>query len=487
MAEHLCWRGFEIPDILEDYLTLWAKECPQKVALICKGDAITYSQLLERVIAKEAELKRQGLTEGMAMPIPAVYDPDFLVTYFATHLLGAGAVPLPPHHPSQLEGICNPNHPSPYHSSSANHSDSKSNQSPLPWGGEGGGFEGRFYLILFTTGTTGCSKGVIISREAILADAENLVEAHQYSHDITFIVNGPLNHLGSLSKIWPTLMVGGTIHLVETIKDPADFFLAVDNAHGKVATFLVPANIRMLLTLSKKQLAQRADKIDFIETGAAPISQADMEQLCNILPSTRLYNTYASTETGIVCTYNYNNGNCLAGCVGKPMKHSSVFITPDGTVACTGKTIMTGYLNHPYSPHLFNSSILQSFNPSPIIYTHDQGYIDEEGNLHLAGRTDDIINTGGYKVNPVEVEDAALECPFVADCVCVPAPHPVLGTAIRLIVVTKDNEPLDKRALATFLASRLDPYKLPQLFTQTDKLKRTFNGKLDRKNYLNEQ
>ena len=157
------------------------------------------------------------------------------------------------------------------------------------------------------------------------------------------------------------------------------------------------------------------------------------------------------------------------------MKNSSVFITPDGTVACKGKTLMTGY----YNDDDLTAQVLRD----GVVYTHDQGYIDEHGCLHLAGRTDDIINVGGYKVNPIEVENTALTCPFVADCVCVPSPHPVLGTTLHLIVVTRDNEPLDKRALATFLASKLDHYKLPQRFSQTDKLKRTFNGKLDRKAY----
>lgn len=64
----------------------------------------------------------------------------------------------------------------------------------------------------------------------------------------------------------------------------------------------------MLLQFGADRLAQYADRLDFIESGAAPLPHADMLRLCDLLPHTRLYNTYASTETGIIATYNYNDG-----------------------------------------------------------------------------------------------------------------------------------------------------------------------------------
>lgn len=332
-------------------------------------------------------------------------------------------------------------------------------------------------LVLFTTGTTGKSKGVVISPQAIEADAENLVDAHGYTSDITFIVTGSLDHLGSLSKLWPMLMVGGTIHIIPGIKDPNIFFKAIADAEGKVATFLVPANIRFLLSLCRKELEQCARVIDFIETGAAAMAQKDMEELCKVLPHSRLYNTYASTETGIISTYDFNNNPCVAGCLGKPMKNSSFFITTEGTVACSGKTLMTGYLD--------DEELTREVLRDGVVYTHDLGFIDNDGCLHLTGRADDIINVGGFKVNPQEVEDAAMLSPIVKECVCVADTHPVIGTIAHLIVVTKDGEPLDKRHLAAFLDSKLERYKVPQNFSQAESLHRTFNGKIDRKAYRN--
>ena len=329
--------------------------------------------------------------------------------------------------------------------------------------------------ILYTTGTTGRSKGVIISHRTIIADAENLIDGQGFTHELAFVVNGPLNHIGSLSKIYPIIVLGATLIIVDGLKDMNKFFAAFDYPAEKMATFLVPASIRMLIQFSGEQLARYADKIDFIETGAAAISQADMEALCQLLPKTRLYNTYASTETGIIATYNYNSGKCVAGCLGRTMKHSKLMITEDGLIACQGDTLMSGYVGDPER----TASILRG----DTVYTSDIGMIDEDGLLHLKGREDDVINVGGFKVAPTEVEDAAMSYSKLKDCICIAAEHPITGRALKLLVVMNDGEQLNKRELALHLKERLESYKVPMLYEQVEKVARTFNGKLDRKKY----
>ena len=123
---------------------------------------------------------------------------------------------------------------------------------------------------------------------------------------------------------------------------------------------------------------------------------------CFILPQSRLYNTYASTETGIISTYDFQHGECLVGCVG-------FIIGEDGKIACTGKTLMSGY----YGDEALTRSIMKE----GVLYTSDRGTVDEQGHLRLKGRDGDIINVGGYKVAPDEVEDAALSLPFIKDCI----------------------------------------------------------------------
>ena len=432
---------------LEDYLRQHAEETPDRTAVICDGETISYAALYQRVQARAATLP-----QGQVVVFRSSQTVDFLVTYFAIHLAGSVAAPLERDTPEPL-----------FQEITASLTGSE-----LPPGSAD---------ILYTTGTTGRSKGVIISHRTILADAENLIAGQGFSRDLVFIINGPLNHIGSLSKLFPVVMLGATLYILNGMRDLNAFFEALDYPAPKIATFFVPATIRMLLQFAPERLASYADKLDFIESGAAPLAHADMLRLCELLPHTRLYNTYASTETGIIATYNFNDGQCLQGCLGRPMPHSRLVITSEGLIACQGDTLMTGYVNDPE----LTATILHD----DTIFTADMGHIDEEGRLRLEGRQGDVINVGGYKVAPTEVEDAALSLPQVNDCICIAVDHPLTGQALKLLVVTPEGQPFDKRQIARALKAQLETYKVPLLYEQVEKIQRTYNGKINRKFYQN--
>jgi len=434
---------------LEESIAHFAKLTPDKPAVISQGHALSYAGLWGRIQEKARQLRGEGLREGQPYAFLTTQDADFIVTYCAVHLCGAVSVPTPSSSPSRGRL-----------------------SSFLPLEGEGLG-RGS---ILYTTGTTGNAKGVMVSEKAWTANAENLIDRLGFTSDLLFIICGPLNHLGSLSKIYPTLMTGATSYIMEGLKDFGAFFSIFDLPFAKFASFLVPSSIRMLLQLARKELAAVSHKVDFIETGAAPISQNDMEQLCQLLPHSRLYNTYASTETGIVCSYEFSKYGCQPGVVGMPMKHSSVRIAEDGRVVCSGDTIMSGYVGSPEA----TARVLIGGE----IYTSDIGSIDAQGMLHLQGRRDDVINVGGYKVNPSEVEDAAQAFEGIQDCICIPARHVVLGTAPKLLYVSKPGKTVKPKDIAAFLQERIEPYKIPLFYEAVESIKHTFNGKPDRKAYL---
>jgi acyl-CoA synthetase (AMP-forming)/AMP-acid ligase II len=328
--------------------------------------------------------------------------------------------------------------------------------------------------ILFTTGTTGRSKGIIISHETIIANSENLIAAHGYNDNLSFVICSPLNHYGAWSKVFPCIMQGMTIYLLESLKAMDRFFEVIDSSATKIATFMVPSSIKMLMQLCSDRLSNYADRIAFLETGGAPMSEGDMKRLCQLLPNASLFNTYASTESGIITTYNYQEG-CISGCVGRPLKNSSVAISSQGHILCSGKTLMTGYLDDP----LLTSKILQG----GAVEMSDKGIIDEEGRLHILGRDDDVINTGAYKVNPLEVEDAANEYAGIRECICIAAPHIILGTALKLLYTTHDGKEISKKDLARYLLTKLEKHKVPLLYEQVPSIQMTFNGKKDRKHY----
>ena len=298
-----------------DYVHRWASECPEKPAIISRDGVISYRELYDR--------------------------------------------------------MSNTQHPSP------------NTQLPIPLLGES--WESDF--CLYTTGTTGKSKGVVISQKVVIANSENLIAGQGFTHDLVFVIAGNMEHLGCWSKIFPVLMLGATIYIIEDgMKDIDGFFKAFDlplekyslPANTKFATFLVPSNIRILLQFASDRLEAIADRMDFLETGAAPMPHSDMLTLCKILPNTRLYNTYASTETGIISTYNYNDGECIAGCLGHALPHSQFLITPEGRIACKGDTLMSGYKDEP--------ELTLTVLHDDTLFTADNGYIDEKGRLHILPR-----------------------------------------------------------------------------------------------------
>lgn len=432
---------------IESYLSFHATVAGNRPAFVCCGQSITYAQLFALVKQRVAHLQQQSRRSVLIRSTQTI---DFFITYFAAHLAGKVAVPLEKDITeahfnaiaTQVETAVIPN---------------------------------DIADILFTTGTVGAPKGVMLNYRAILANAENLIDAQGFSRDTVFVISGPVNHIGSLSKVWPIMVVGGTIILTEGLKDINAFLAAFDYPTTKLATFLVPTSLRMLLQFARQRLAAYASKLDFIETGAAPITQSDMETLCKLLPHTRLYNTYASTETGIVSTHDYCHDDCIAGCLGKPMLHASIRIMPDGTIACSGDMLMSGYVGDKLLTH----TLLHD----GVLYTSDIGYLDEKGRLRLEGRKDDIINIGGYKVSPLEVEQVVMGYPNITDCICISVDNPVIGNVLKLIYVPTSGTQVDRKTLGAYLRQHLEAYKLPTLFESASTIARTFNGKLDRKFY----
>lgn len=436
-----------LPSTIEQAIAYHAAVAPNRTALRLGEDRMTYAQLQQAI---DCESQRLGALQGQSVPFRATCSFDTVVRYFAIHRAGGVAVPLEKDFAESLF--------------------LKMQQQlaakPCPQGTAD---------LLFTTGTTGTPKGVMVSHRAMVANADNLVEAQGYHPDLTFIVNGPLNHIGSLSKLYTTMLVGGTAYLLDGVKALDAFFATVRAADGMVATFLVPASIRLLMTFAADAWTEVADRIEFVETGAAPLMQPDMERFCQLLPHARLFNTYASTETGIIATHNYNADFCQSGCLGRPMRHSHLQINAAGHVVCSGDTLMTGYWDNP--------ALTAQLLTADGLVTNDVGLLDAEGRLMLQGRNDDVINVGGFKVAPTEVEEQVLASGMVRDCICTPFTHPVIGTAVRLLVVVAPQTDFNKRALLLWLKERLETYKLPQRIEVVDHIERTKNGKLNRKFY----
>ncbi|MBO4263761.1 MAG: AMP-binding protein [Bacteroidales bacterium] len=435
---------------LEGRIQQHAATQPDKPAVICGSESVSYAQLWDAILQKAETLSAAGLKPRQAYVYRANQDIDFIVTYCAVHYLKAVAVPL-------------------------EHFATEENFEAVRREVASYDFPDGVADTLYTTGTTGKSKGVMLSETCLQACAENFIVDLHFNGDLLFIISGPLNHIASLFKIHPTLTAGGTICILDGLRDMNAFFKVFELPFEKFATFMVPASIRLLMQFSYERLCALAPKIAFIETGAAPITRAEMEQLSKALPYSKLYNTYGGTEIGCVATYDFNDGKYMEGCIGRPLKNASVEISPEGTIVVSGLTVMSGYVNDVEST--------EKVIVDGKVHMSDLGYFDENGLIHLTGRQGDVMNVGGYKVNPLEVESAAAGFPGLKDCLCCVAGHPVIGPVLKLLVEYDGEQPFDKHALAVWLKSRLEPFKVPVMYELVDAIRYTYNGKKDRKAY----
>lgn len=474
---------------------------PEKIAVICSGVETSYGQLFRLVRGYSCFLKNEGVKKGDIIVTKASQNLDYAVIYLGIHLCGGVVASLE-------RNVADEGFLKVVNKLSASFMLTDSIYPEIPgvktiqrkdalekaaaWADRE---EATLVFpqledsadILFTTGTTGESKGVELSHRALAATAENLIYGCGYKKDTVMILPGPLNHANAIRKLFTTIINGSTICILNGMMSVKRFFDALDNPNGSIACCLPPAAIRTIFQTTKDKLGEYAYRIDFIESATAPLPEPDKLKLCQLLPNTRLYNNYGSSESASVCMYDYNANPGLTGCIGKAMPNSQIIVVDDdkkemvssaqhmGLLACKGDVNMTGYVNDPEA----TAQVLVD----GIVYTNDIGYIDADGFIYISGRKGDVINVGGLKVAPTEVESATLAFPGVDDCICIGVDDPISGKALKLLVVMAVDQQMDIRALRTFLMGKLENYKVPMQYEQVDKVARTFNGKLDRKAY----
>jgi len=474
-----------IPQLILNY----ACRTPDKTAVIADNSCLTYAGLADRMHSVYAALKKQGVTAGSAVVSVASHSLDYVAVCYGIHLAGAVHVPVENRIPanrlaeiakavdarliiSPTDPECGIAHTTAGHLFDPCCCQAASAAEPANTCAE----------ILYTTGTTGKSKGVMISSSSLAHYVATANPTFGMDENTVFLICTPLNHAGGLRRLHMTMAAGGTAVLLDGVYNLKKFF-SVISAHGVNATYLPPASIRLLLSLAAAEFKKLDGRLNFIYTASAPFPSSDMETVASMMTKTRLYQGYGSSETGCVSNYQYNAPGASLTCLGKPHKGVQVrLISESGTEIvepnCNGYICvkspmnMLGYLNEPE----LTASILHD----GWIRSSDLGYFDEAGRLFFAGRGDDVINVGGFKVAPTEVESAALRCPGIKDCICV-GMQSRMGTALKLLVVVQDGHPFDAKAIAAAMRPHLEPYKIPSLIERIDEVPRTYNGKINRK------
>lgn len=475
-----------------------AQNQPDKLCLADTKKHLNYREVWSHIYGLACKLSQMEIRKGDCVLVECTQDVDYMLWEFAVQLAGGIFVPLERNAAAgrikeileDVDGKLYVGKASvdetipflPISSASEYRGSDKINISNIAFPKKEDTAE-----ILFSTGTTGKSKGIELSHGNDVAVAENVMYGVQMKPGNVELVPMPLSHSHALRTCYGNLLGGNAVVFINGVTLLQKVFTLMDQYHV-TALDLSPSNLSIIFKLSKDRLGDYAGQLDYIQLGSAPLPEEDKLHLSRLLPETRLYNFYGSTEAGRSCLLDFNSMSGKPGCIGKPAKNAQFIIVDEnrkviesssenlGFLASSGSINMKGYWKE---PELTAQTMQDGF-----IYTKDMGYIDEEGFIYMLGRKDDVINYGGIKISPEEIESIVIKHPQVSDCACVPMKDPLTGQAPKLFISLQDKDTYDQKELKRYLMKNLDANKQPKVIQVIDEVPRTFNGKIRRKDLI---
>ena len=468
----------------------WSVITPNKIALIDKNKNFTYKLLFENIWASKKILKLEyGISKGDTVVLAANKNVSFVFIYFALHLIGAKVLPVDEQisqdrlkftldkiSPRLIIGLEN-----------------KSNnikvigfdcftdleKSIIPLDVSFPDLEDNAD-ILFTTGTTAEPKGVVLSHRNIAQSANNINSFIGNNHNDTELLAMPISHSFGLARLKCVLSAGGTLVLLGSIVNMKRMFRMFDEY--KVTGFgMVPASWSYIKKMSGNKLAEYSNQLNYIEFGSSYMSAVDKMELTKLFPNTRLCMHYGLTEASRSTFMEFNTSKDYLNTIGKSSPNVIINIfdengnklskEKEGEICIKGDHVSRKYLNVERND-LFYGEYLR---------TGDIGLINKKDYIVLKGRSKEIINIGGKKLSPVEVEDKIKEFDPELEAVCIGITDEqgILGEVVKAFVV-KGNSICDFEEIDDFLKKKLEKYKVPVEYEWIKEVPKTSSGKIQR-------
>lgn len=470
--------------------SIWqiAHETPDKTAVVSGKSDAKYKQLCCRILAARDFLSER-LEKGNTIVLAAGKQIEFLYAYFGAHLSGLKVVPIAPdtnttrlHHIIQqtesnlLIGFDESEDGIPYLSLKefANLPEHDFEQPEFP-------AEDAIADILFTTGTTGQPKGVPLTFKNEAAAARNINEFIGNTCDDVELLALPVSHSFGLGRVRCCLAIGATIIVLGSFANVKKLYRTMKESHVTGFT-MVPASWRYLNRFSGDKLREYAGQLKYIEMGSAFFSAEEKQHLADILPNTRVCMHYGLTEASRSSFLEFHEDTEKLLSVGKPSPHTEIDIfdeqgnilpiNTEGELCVKGEHVMNSYLLLDTKDYFFGD----------YFRTGDWGYKDEQGYIFLKSRKKELINVGGKKVSPIEVEEVLMKIDGITDCVCVGVQDPdgILGDVVKAFIVRDPNTEITFEDISQQIQGKLEGYKLPVLYQWIDEVPKTQNGKIQR-------
>jgi long-chain acyl-CoA synthetase len=487
----------DIPQPVYRAILAQADKFPEKPAIVSDGRSFSYADLAKAVAAAADALQnRFEVAAGDRVVLLADSSFKFIGTYLATHSIGAVCVPLDPQvTAARLADIVERVAPRLLVAE-------KTNQAPFPAPARfddliaSGNATAAIFPdnvdvaqaadVMFTTGTTGRSKGVTLSHRALAVACSHINAFIGVQPDDIEVLPLPLSHSFGLGRVRCVLSLSATLVLVPGFVSPARI---LDTLSGMRATGLasVPAGIGILLSDKGEALSRSGSQLRYIEIGSSAMPMEQKRLLMNALPKTRVCMHYGLTEASRSAFLSFHDDTEKLESVGRPSAGVEMRIVDEHGVevrdGIEGQIEVRG--GHLMSSYWHDAGLTRDSMRDGWLRTGDLGWRDPEGYYYLKARSSEIINVGGRKVSPQEIEDVLTGHPAVAECACVGIPDPqgLSGEMISAYLVADpaSGELPGFPELAKLLRQSLEPYKIPRKFTWIAELPKSTSGKVLRR------
>ena len=336
--------------------------------------------------------------------------------------------------------------------------------------------------LFYTGGTTGKSRGVMLSHRNLIANAFHYMTTVPQREDDLMLVMAPLFHAAGSNGVIANIWTLGT-QVTLAAFDPK---IALDliQTHDITESLGVPT---MLAAIAEEQHARprKTDSLKLLVHGGSPIATEVLRRTHTAFPAAELVEVYGATELSPICTILTNEQELidspLARSCGRPAIGNEInILAPNGDelpageigeVVVRGPNVMQGYWNKKEQ----TAAVLKD----GAYWTGDSGYMDDEGYVFLVDRSKDMIVSGGENVYCTEVEEILYQHPAILEVAVFGVPDEKWGEAVWAVVVLREGNEIDKEQLIEFCRERIATYKVPKgVDVQLEPLPKSGPGKV---------
>jgi 2-furoate---CoA ligase len=445
-----------------------AERTPEAEALAQGGTRFTYADQRERVARLAGGLAAEGMRAGDRLAAVVRPRHESAQLYWACQWLGATFVPLSPRVSAADLAYCRED------SGARLFLDADVDLEPLLGDEHPGALDlpdEHESLMLYTSGTTGRPKGVPRSHRADRAGGLSQVVHQSYRYGDRTLGCMPLYHTMGMHSLIAMHLVAGC-YVCQPEWDP-EAALALIERERITSLYLAPTLYHDLVCHPRLG-DYDVSSVETLAYAGAAMTSALVERCVEAFSPRLFVNHYGSTE---IYTFSVQRDQgAKPGCAGRPALNARLKLGESGEILChmSSEEAFTGYWNRPDADE-------QAIDAEGWYHTGDVGRLDEDGDLWLEGRLDDMIISGGENVHPLEVEDVLARHPRVREVAVVGAPDERLGHRVVAVVVaegTTTAEELDVHCLASETLAR---FKRPREYRFVDELPKSPSGKILRR------